>query len=129
MVPFPISIYISSSHPPTPVFVSLCCPRPSVLPDFHSDVSAVQCSGAGITSAIISLHRRNEFIVDASRAGNNILFVAVYGPSGQCDNLAIKHKGDNIYLISYALHDAGQYLIIVKWGNESIPGSPFQFTV
>ena len=73
------------------------------------------------------MSHRNELTVDASRAGNNILFVAVYGPRGQCDSLAIKHVGQNIYHVSFDLQEPGGHLIIVKWGNESVPGSPFQF--
>lgn len=84
----------------------------------------MRCHGPGINK--IALQLRNEFVVDASQGGNNILFVAILGPNGQCDNLAIRHLGNNVYNVTFAVKDRGEYAVIVKWGEDSIPGSPFQ---
>lgn len=61
--------------------------------------------------------------------GNNILYVGMYGPKGPCEEFSIKHTGRNNYNVSYLVRDRGQYILIVKWGEEHIPGSPFQIDV
>lgn len=93
-----------------------------MLPIFQSNAANVRCHGPGIQKILL---QRNEFVVDASGGGNNILIVAVLGPNGQCD-VAIRHLGNNIYNVTYTVKDAGQYTIIAKWGEESIPGSPYE---
>lgn len=110
-----------------PFFESVVGLGPTSTTLFPSDSSPikVRCHGAGITGPVF-LQQRNQFTVDASQAGNNVLFVAVYGPQGQCDNLTIRHLGKNVYNASYALTESGTYAIIVKWGDESITGSPFE---
>ncbi len=61
--------------------------------------------------------------------GNNLLFVAVYGPKGPCDEVFLKHMGMNNYQVNYAARDRGEYVIVVKWGEDHIPGSPFKVDV
>ena len=61
--------------------------------------------------------------------GNNLLFVAVYGPKGPCDEVFMKHLGHNNYQVNYAARDRGDYVIVVKWGEDHIPGSPFKVDV
>lgn len=41
----------------------------------------------------------------------------------------IKHQGHNQYTVNYIVRDRGDYLVIVKWGDEHIPGSPFKVEV
>ena len=53
----------------------------------------------------------------------------MYGPKGPCDEFNIKHAGRNNYNANYLVRDRGQYILIVKWGDEHIPGSPFQIDV
>ncbi|KAK7066880.1 hypothetical protein SK128_021493, partial [Halocaridina rubra] len=31
--------------------------------------------------------------------------------------------------IAYVIRDKGDYILIVKWGDDNIPGSPFHVTV
>jgi filamin len=61
--------------------------------------------------------------------GNNLLFVAVYGPKGPCDEVFMKHLGHNNYQVNYAVRDRGDYVIVIKWGEDHIPGSPFKVDV
>lgn len=80
--------------------------------------------------------------------GNNILFVSVGGPSGQCDEVCqlwinfndqllinfqlkvyIRHMGQNIYNVYYRVRDVGEYRIVVKYGSDHIPGSPFHLRI
>lgn len=61
--------------------------------------------------------------------GNNILYVGVYGPKGPCEEVFIKHLGRNNYQVNYLVKERGDYIVIVKWGDEHIPGSPFKVDV
>ena len=73
--------------------------------------------------------KQNSFTVDCNGAGNNVLFVGVYGPETPCDEVHVKHQGEGQYGVSYKLTDRGQYILYVKWGDDHIPGSPFHIEV
>lgn len=93
------------------------------VPLFKSDASKV--THRGINQNCIKIYQRNEFTIDGSEAGNNILFVGIFGPKGQCDEVVIKHMGRNIYKVTYQVQDCGEYILAAKWGDDHIPGSPF----
>lgn len=61
--------------------------------------------------------------------GNNILFVGIHGPKGPCEEVFVKHAGRNSYNVSYLVRERGEYIVIVKWGDDHIPGSPFKVDV
>ncbi|XP_067145239.1 filamin-A-like [Centruroides vittatus] len=94
------------------------------LPQFRSDASRVTCKGHGLKKAMT--HKNNQFTVNCLDAGNNFLFVSLYGPKGPCDELSVKHMGRNLYQVGYVIKDRGDYALIVKWGDDHIPGSPFR---
>ncbi|XP_076669365.1 filamin-A-like isoform X2 [Andrena cerasifolii] len=98
-----------------------------VLPLFKSDASKVTSKGMGMKKAYLG--KQNQFTVHANDAGNNILFVGVYGPKGPCDEVFVKHTGRNNYNVSYLVRERGEYIVIVKWGDEHIPGSPYKVEV
>ncbi|CAH2269436.1 jg4466, partial [Pararge aegeria aegeria] len=98
-----------------------------VLPVFKSDASKVTSKGMGLKKAYLNKH--NQFTVHAGDAGNNILYVGIYGPKGPCDEVQLKHKGKNNYECWYVIRDRGEYIVIVKWGEEHIPGSPYKVEV
>ena len=52
--------------------------------------------------------------------------MALYGPRGPCDEVYVKHMGSNLYNVNYNAKDRGDYVLIVKWGDDHIPGSPFK---
>ena len=87
----------------------------------------VHCSGRGLKEA--RLNRTNAFTVDCSRAGNNILYVGVYGPEIPCDEVVIKHQGGRRYSVDYVVRERGKYIIFVKWGDDHVPGSPYHIEV
>ena len=108
--------------------VSRTSSRPiPIQPNFKSDGSAVTCKGPGIDRP--TLGKQNSFSVDCSHAGNNVLFVGIYGPEKPCDEVYVKHQGDRSYGVSYKLSDPGQYILYVKWGDEHAKGSPFHIQV
>ncbi|XP_044766045.1 filamin-A isoform X1 [Coccinella septempunctata] len=98
-----------------------------ILPKFKSDASKVVSKGMGLKKAYLG--KQNQFTVSAQDAGTNILFVGVHGPKGPCEEVFIKHQGRNQYNVNYLVRERGDYLIIVKWGDDHIPGSPFKVDV
>ncbi len=99
----------------------------SISKNNFSDPSKVTCSGSGLRSA--RLNRHNSFAVDCGRAGNNILYVGVYGPVTPCDEVVIKHLGQKRYSVDYVVRERGKYIIFVKWGDDHVPGSPYHIEV
>jgi filamin len=99
----------------------------AIQPHFISDATAVTCAGSGLSRPLVG--KQNSFTVDTNGAGNNVLFVGVYGPETPCDEVHVKHQGEGQYGVSYKLTDKGQYILYVKWGEDHIPGSPFHIEV
>ncbi|XP_032892502.1 filamin-B isoform X2 [Amblyraja radiata] len=99
----------------------------SALPTFSSDSSKVVSSGAGLSTAIVG--QKSCFSVDCGRAGSNILLVGVHGPTIPCEEVSVKHVGHEQYNVAYLVKDKGSYTLVVKWGEDHIPGSPFHITV
>lgn len=62
-------------------------------------------------------------------AGRNMLLVGVDGPKVPCEEILVKHLGNRMYNVSYQLKEKGEYILVVKWGDEHIPGSPYHITV
>ena len=58
-----------------------------------------------------------------------MLLVGVLGPHTPCEEVHIRHVGRNQYTVSYLVKERGNYVLIVKWGDEHIPGSPYHVTV
>lgn len=58
-----------------------------------------------------------------------MLMVGVYGPKNPCEEVVIKHVGNQQYQVNYCIKDKGDYMLIVKYGDQHIPGSPFQVEV
>jgi len=101
--------------------------RNQILPppkQAEPDPTKVKAWGKGLEQALIS--RQNSFNVDCNLAGNNVLYVGVYGPEIPCDEVVIKHQGEKRYSVSYIVHQKGEYIIFVKWGDDHIPGSPYR---
>ncbi|KAM4570007.1 filamin-C-like isoform 1-T1 [Odontesthes bonariensis] len=97
------------------------------LPTFSSDASNVVSRGAGLSKAFIG--QKNTFTVDCSKAGTNMLMVGVHGPKAPCEEVYVKHMGNRMYSVTYTVKEQGSYILIVKWGDENVPGSPFHVTV
>eukprot|EP00062_Callorhinchus_milii_P024157 gi/632983767/ref/XP_007908811.1/ PREDICTED: filamin-C [Callorhinchus milii] len=93
------------------------------LPKFTSDASKVVSRGQGLSKAFIG--QKNVFTVDCSKAGSNMLMVGVHGPKTPCEEVYVKHMGNRVYNVTYTVKEKGDYILIVKWGDESVPCSPF----
>ncbi|XP_036374347.1 filamin-A-like isoform X7 [Megalops cyprinoides] len=97
------------------------------MPKFSSDASKVVSRGAGLSKAFVG--QKNTFTVDCSKAGMNMLMVGVHGPKTPCEEVYVKHMGNRMYNVTYTVKEKGDYILIVKWGDENVPGSPFCVTV
>jgi filamin len=93
----------------------------------HSDANKVKVKGAGTQKAF--RNQKAQFTVDTRDAGSNMLMVGVYGPKTPCEEVVIKHVGNNQYQVTYCVRDKGEYMLIVKYGDQHIPGSPFHVDV
>lgn len=67
--------------------------------------------------------------VVCSLPGTNMLMVGVHGPKAPCEEVYVKHMGNKLYNVTYTVREKGDYILIVKWGDENVQGSPFQVTV
>uniref|UniRef100_A0A670Z8K0 Filamin C n=1 Tax=Pseudonaja textilis TaxID=8673 RepID=A0A670Z8K0_PSETE len=92
----------------------------SALPKFSSDASKVVARGPGLSKAFVG--QKNTFTVDCSKAGTNMLMVGVHGPKTPCDEVYVKHMGNRVYSVTYTVKEKGDYILIVKWGDEGVPG-------
>ncbi len=99
----------------------------SIQRTMQSDASKVKVLGTGIQKAF--RNQKAKFVVDTKDAGNNMLMVGVYGPKTPCEEVYVKHIGNHQYQVQYCLKDKGEYILIVKYGDQHIPGSPFQVEV
>nr|XP_032289707.1 filamin-B isoform X2 [Drosophila virilis] len=127
-VPLPKSPYIIvtiAGVPPTEDGTDPATCSPS-MPVFESDASKVHSRGLGLTH--VNLLERNEFTVDGSAAGSNMLFVGILGAQGPCDEVLVKHLGRHVYRVIYQVREPGEYILVAKWGEQHIPGSPFSLT-
>lgn len=93
----------------------------------HSDASKVKVKGQGVTKAF--RNQKAQFTVDTRDAGNNMLMVGVYGPKAPCEEVVIKHIGNQQYQVTYCVKDKGEYMLIIKYGDQHISGSPFRVEV
>ena len=102
--------------PPGPFTVSVC--------------DATQCSvyGRGLTSGVGKTGVPFDFTVRTTQAGPGELIVKVQGPKAVYTAKATKTNVD-IYEVSFVASEIGQHLIDVKWGDASIPNSPYMINV
>ncbi|CAH8854631.1 unnamed protein product [Trichobilharzia szidati] len=87
----------------------------------------VTCQGLGLKRAEID--RVNYFNVDASQAGNDVLLIGICGPKQASEEVIIKHLSNNQYTVSYRVSESGKHFLVVKWGDQHVPGSPFLINV
>ena len=57
------------------------------------------------------------------------MYVGMMGPKGPCEELIVKHQGNLKYNVQYMVREPGRYMLIVRWGEDDIPGSPFAVEV
>lgn len=81
------------------------------------------------TKLLLTNHFINVLINNSYFSGTNMLMVGVHGPKTPCEEVYVKHMGNRMYNVTYTVKEKGDYILIVKWGDEMVPGSPFHVTV
>lgn len=95
------------------------------MPKFKSDATRVYCKGMGLKKAFVG--KPNTLTVNCSEAGFNMIYASFLGPTrNTIHECSIKHMGGSIYEVKYTCKDRGDAILIVKYGDEQIPGSPFR---
>ena len=74
---------------------------------------------------MVHVFKKNYTII----SGKNVLMVGIIGPNSPCEEVMIKHLGQREYNVTYTVLEPGDYVLVVKWGDEHIPGSPFHVNV
>ncbi|NXG12310.1 FLNC protein, partial [Sakesphorus luctuosus] len=60
--------------------------------------------------------------------GTNMLLVGVHGPKAPCEEVHVKHEGNRVYTVTYSVRERGEYVLLLRWGDRDVPGSPFRVT-
>ena len=79
--------------------------------------------------ALVSFRKPRIIVLLTKFSGKNVLMVGIIGPNSPCEEVMIKHLGQREYNVTYTVLEAGDYVLVVKWGDEHIPGSPFHVNV
>lgn len=63
--------------------------------------------------------------------GQNMLFCGMIGPAGSppVEEMIVKHGARNVFNVAYCVKQKGKHTLFVKYGEEHIPGSPFEINV
>jgi len=95
------------------------------MPKFKSDATRVYCKGMGLKKAFAG--KPNTLTVNCSEAGFNMIYASFLGPTrNTIHECSVKHMGGSIYEVKYTCKDRGDAILMVKYGDEQIPGSPFR---
>uniref|UniRef100_A0A2K5EVE2 Filamin B n=1 Tax=Aotus nancymaae TaxID=37293 RepID=A0A2K5EVE2_AOTNA len=80
----------------------------SAIPKASSDASKVTSKGAGLSKAFVG--QKSSFLVDCSKAGSNMLLIGVHGPTTPCEEVSMKHVGNQQYNVTYVVKERGDYV-------------------
>ncbi|XP_066554329.1 filamin B a isoform X1 [Amia ocellicauda] len=89
------------------------------------DASKVRASGPGLTTGLPA-SLPVEFTIDAKDAGEGQLSVLITDQEGKPKKASIHDNKDGTYKVSYVPDKAGRYTIIIKYGGDEIPTSPYR---
>jgi filamin len=95
----------------------------------HGDASKVVAKGNGLKKAF--QNRAATFTIDPKDAGQGMLVVAIQTPSGNpMEELSYKKapRGTSI-TVNYKTKEKGEHIMVIRWGLDDIPGSPFTISV
>ncbi|XP_066527398.1 filamin-B [Hoplias malabaricus] len=89
------------------------------------DASKVRASGPGLTSGLPA-SLPVEFTIDAKDAGEGQLSVQITDQDGKLKKAIIQDNQDGTYGVSYVPDKVGRYTIVIKYGGDEIPASPYR---
>ncbi|XP_057217396.1 filamin-B isoform X2 [Triplophysa rosa] len=89
------------------------------------DASKVRASGPGLTTGFPASFPV-EFTIDAKDAGEGQLSVHITDQDGKPKKAEIQDNRDRTYKVSYVPDRVGRYTIVIKYGGDEIPTSPYR---
>ncbi|XP_063072251.1 filamin-B isoform X2 [Engraulis encrasicolus] len=89
------------------------------------DASKVRASGPGLTTGVPA-SLPVEFTIDAKDAGEGQLSVQITDQDGKQKKVNIQDNRDGSYKVSYVPDKVGRYTIVIKYGGDEIPTSPYR---
>lgn len=94
----------------------------------RSDPSKVIAKGLGLSKAF--RNQLSMFRVDTTKAGDSVLMVGVFSSNSLCEQVNVKYMDNHKYYVTYCIRGAGNSgIVIVKYGDKHINGSPFHIDV
>lgn len=112
------------------LFVETVEKKPGVVQGkrFHGDASRVVASGNGLKKGFSG--RAANFTLDIKDAGQALLTLGMMSPTGHLMNdMSVKKQRPTAYQVSYTPPEKGDHTLVVRWGTDDIPGSPFTIHV
>lgn len=95
---------------------------------FHGDASRVVAQGNGLKKAFSG--RSAAFTLDVKEAGQAMLTIGMMSPSGNpAGDITVKKQRPTTYNASYTAQEKGDHTLVIRWGADDIPGSPFTIPV
>ncbi|KYO34434.1 hypothetical protein Y1Q_0021009 [Alligator mississippiensis] len=116
--PYSISVRYGDQDVPRSPF------KVKVLPTH--DASKVRASGPGLNTTGVPASLPVAFTIDAKDAGEGLLAVQITDPEGKPKKASIRDNGDGTYTVSYVPDTAGRYTILITYGGDQIPYSPYR---
>ncbi|XP_061114993.1 filamin-A-like isoform X2 [Conger conger] len=89
------------------------------------DASKVRASGPGLDAGGVPASLPVEFTIDATDAGEALLGVQITDSEGRPKKTNIRDNHDGTYLVSYVPDAVGHYAIVLKYGGDDTPSSPY----
>ncbi|KAJ7994428.1 hypothetical protein DPEC_G00249170 [Dallia pectoralis] len=89
------------------------------------DASKVRAAGPGLTTGLPASFPV-EFTIDAKDAGEGQLSVQITDQDGKPRRASIHDNQDGTYLVSYIPDRVGRYNIVIQYGGDEIPASPYR---
>lgn len=116
--PYSISVLYGEEEVPRSPF------KVKVLPTH--DASKVKASGPGLNTTGVPASLPVEFTIDAKDAGEGLLAVQITDPEGKPKKTHIQDNHDGTYTVAYVPDVTGRYTILIKYGGDEIPFSPYR---
>ncbi|TFJ96769.1 Filamin-C [Platysternon megacephalum] len=116
--PYSIAVHYGDQEVPRSPF------KVKVLPTH--DASKVKASGPGLNTTGVPASLPVEFTIDAKDAGEGLLAVQITDPEGKPKKATIRDNQDGTYTVSYVPDTTGRYTILIKYGGDEIPYSPYR---
>lgn len=95
---------------------------------FQGDASRVVAQGTGLKKAFSG--RASTFTLDVKGAGQAMLTIGIMSPTGNpVNDISVKKQRGTVYTVSYTGQEKGEHQLVIRWGPDDIPGSPFTITI